>query len=330
MVIVMNEKMVLGQYYNGDSLIHRLDPRTKIFALIVMMVVTFLIPFNNFILLGSFFAIIFVVICLTRVPIIKYLKSLRQIGFLLIFSFIFQIFSKTSGTILLTLNLQFSYINIIVVLLTLIIYIFIKKYIPTKLLLFIGIIVLSFYLFTIPMGVSPFAEVTLRIYDSGVISGSFIIGRVLAIILVSTVLTLTTKPMDLSSALEWYMKPFEIFKLKPSILAMMISIALRFIPTLFNETNKILKAQASRGVDFKEGKLHERIGQIISLLIPMFVISFKRAVDLADAMEARGYIPGAKRTRLLKMSFSFRDLISLILILLILGFVIFWRVAYAY
>ena len=71
MVIVMNEKMVLGQYYNGDSLIHRLDPRTKIFALIVMMVVTFLIPFNNFILLGSFFAIIFVVICLTRVPIIK-------------------------------------------------------------------------------------------------------------------------------------------------------------------------------------------------------------------------------------------------------------------
>ena len=105
---------------------------------------------------------------------------------------------------------------------------------------------------------------------------------------------------------------------------MMISIALRFIPTLFNETNKILKAQASRGVDFNEGKFMEQVKQIVSLLIPMFVISIKRAEDLADAMEARGYIPGEKRTKLVKMKFKAFDYITIsfvvsLLILLILG-----------
>ena len=105
---------------------------------------------------------------------------------------------------------------------------------------------------------------------------------------------------------------------------MMISIALRFIPTLFNETNKILKAQASRGVDFNEGKFTEQVKQIVSLLIPMFVISIKRAEDLADAMEARGYIPGEKRTKLVEMKFKVLDYISMFIvialfILLILG-----------
>lgn len=137
-------------------------------------------------------------------------------------------------------------------------------------------------------------------------------------------MTLTTKPTDMTNAIEWLLKPLELIKIKTSIFAMMISIALRSIPTLFNETNRILKAQASRGVDFNEGKLHEQAGQIISLLIPMFVISIKRAEDLADAMEARGYIPGAKRTRLVKMQFKVLDYILLIVmlclfVLLILG-----------
>ena len=129
---------------------------------------------------------------------------------------------------------------------------------------------------------------------------------------------------DLTNAIEWYLKPLEYLKIKTSIFAMMISIALRFIPTLFNETNKILKAQASRGVDFNEGKFMEQVKQIVSLLIPMFVISIKRAEDLADAMEARGYIPGEKRTKLVKMKFKAFDYITIsfvlsLLILLILG-----------
>jgi energy-coupling factor transport system permease protein len=97
----------------------------------------------------------------------------------------------------------------------------------------------------------------------------------------------------------------------------MISIALRFIPTLFNETNKILKAQASRGVDFNEGKFTEQVKQIVSLLIPMFVISIKRAEDLADAMEARGYIPGEKRTKLVEMKFKVLDYISMFIVIIL-------------
>ena len=132
--------------------------------------------------------------------------------------------------------------------------------------------------------------------------------RIFLVIMLSTVLTLTTKPTDLTSAIEWYLHPLTYLKINVSIFAMIISLALRFIPTLFNETGKILKAQSSRGVDFKEGTLKQQIGQIISLLIPMLVISFKRAADLADAMEARGYIPGAPRSRLNVMKFRLSDL----------------------
>ena len=107
---------------------------------------------------------------------------------------------------------------------------------------------------------------------------------------------------------------------------MMLSIALRFIPTLFNETEKILKAQASRGVDFKESSLGKQIIQIVSLLIPMFVISIKRASDLADAMEARGYVPGEKRTKLLKMKFRVFDYFGLIISISILIFGICSRI----
>ena len=124
---------------------------------------------------------------------------------------------------------------------------------------------------------------------------------------------------------------YELLKIKTSIFAMIISIALRFIPTLFNETNKILKAQASRGVDFNEGKLTEQIGQIISLLIPMFIISIKKADDLADAMEARGYVPGAKRTRLTQMKFKISDflVLGIILILFVLLILVKCGVLYA-
>ena len=141
--------------------------------------------------------------------------------------------------------------------------------------------------------------------------------RVFAIIIASTTLTLTTKPTDLTNAIEWILSPLEKIKIKTSIFAMMISIALRFIPTLFNETNKILNAQASRGVDFNEGKLGEKIKQVVSLLVPMFVISIKRAEDLADAMEARGYIPGEKRTKLVVMKCNVLDYFVLIFTLLL-------------
>lgn len=325
----MNDKMVLGQYYHADSFIHRLDPRTKIFALIVMMVVTFMIPFNNFLLLGICAAFVLITILLTKAPLLQYLKSLKQIAFLLVFSFAFQLFTNKEGSLLYSLDLSFSMVNVGIVVLLVFFFFFFRKFLPFKMFLFLLLCIGALYIFHFPMGVKPFGLATIHLYEGGLISGTFIISRVFIIILLSTALTLTTKPMDLANGLEWYLKPFEWIKLKPSILAMMISIALRFIPTLFNETDKILKAQASRGVDFKEGKLHEQIKQIVSLLVPMFVISFKRAVDLADAMEARGYIPGAKRTRLLKLTFHIRDLISVFVILSLLTFIIIWKVCYA-
>lgn len=322
----MNDKMIFGQYYHTDSIIHKLDPRTKFISLILFMVLTFLIPFNNFILLGILALIILTIIMLTKVSLFKYLKSLKQIAFLLVFSFAFQIFSKKEGDIIFNIPLEFTYINISVVVIIWLLFIIFRKFIPFKFFVIIGLVVLSFYLFGLPMGVKPFATPMIHIYEGGLISGTFIISRVMLIIMVSTTLTLTTKPMDLANAIEWFLKPLEYIKIKTSILAMMLSIALRFIPTLFNETDKILKAQASRGVDFKEGKLHQQIKQIISLLIPMFIISFKRAMDLADAMEARGYIPGEKRTKLNVLTFKLSDYLSLFFLVTLLTLLIVYKV----
>lgn len=325
----MNDKMVFGQYYSGNSVIHRIDARTKIITLIVMMVAAFLIPYNNFIPLAVCAGFILLIIILSRVPFLKYLKSLKQIAFLMVFSFAFQLFANTSGEVLLALPLQFTVMNLVIVVAMFVIFILLRKFLKFKMLILLGLICLSFYLCQFPIVGSTLWRWNVQFHKGGLISGSFIIARVFIIIMLSTTLTLTTKPMDLANGLEWLLKPFEWIGIKTSILAMMISIALRFIPTLFNETDKILKAQASRGADFKEGKLHEQIKQVISLLVPMFVISFKRAVDLADAMEARGYIPGSKRTKLLKLKFRFKDLGAFILVAGLLAFVIVWRINYA-
>ena len=167
---------------------------------------------------------------------------------------------------------------------------------------------------------------SLNLYKYGLEFGAFTVLRVIIIISFSTVFTLTTKPIDISNAIEWILKPLELLKIKTSIFAMMLSIALRFIPTLFSETEKILKAQASRGVDFKESSLAKQVMQIVSLLIPMFVISIKRASDLADAMEARGYIPGEKRTKLLHMKFRTFDYLSIVFIIMLLATCILGRI----
>ena len=119
---------------------------------------------------------------------------------------------------------------------------------------------------------------------------------------------------DLNNGLESVMRPLKIVKFPVAEIAMMLSLTLRFIPTLLEETTKIMKAQASRGVEFSESKLSKKIGQIISLLIPIFIISFKRAEDLANAMEARGYVIGDKRTKIDVMSIAWLDVVSLFIL----------------
>ena len=131
--------------------------------------------------------------------------------------------------------------------------------------------------------------------------------RLVIVVLISTLLTLTTKPSDLTLALESLFKPFKKIGIPVSELALMISIALRFIPTLFEETQKILKAQASRGVDISEGKFKDKVMQLISLLVPLFILSFKRADELANAMEVRGYVPGRPRSSINRLCWKAAD-----------------------
>lgn len=138
----------------------------------------------------------------------------------------------------------------------------------------------------------------------------------------TTILTSSTKPLDLTLAIENLLNPLKRFGFPAHELAMMISIALRFIPDLLDEAKRIMKAQASRGVDFNEGKLSEKIKAIVSLIIPLFISAFQRAEDLANAMESRNYNPEATRTRYKSLCWRKYDTMTLIFTVIVSGSVI--------
>lgn len=156
------------------------------------------------------------------------------------------------------------------------------------------------------------------IYSEAIIQTLYIAVRLLLMIMVTTCLTATTKPLDMTLGIEDLLKPFEKIHVPSHMIAMLISIALRFIPDLIEETQRIMKAQESRGVDLKEGKLKEKIMAILSLIVPLFVSAFQRAEDLAEAMEARGFVPVKKRTRYKQLVFKKTDYIALFTVLFIL------------
>ena len=162
------------------------------------------------------------------------------------------------------------------------------------------------------------ANLNLVIYSDGLLKGSFFLLRIILVIFLSTLLTVSTSTTDINLGLEWVLHPLSIIKIPVSEIAMMFSLTLRFIPTLLIETNKIMKAQASRGIDFNEGSFVEKVKQVITLLIPMFFISITRAEDLANAMEARGYVIGGKRTNIDELKFRWKDLIAFLVVLSIL------------
>jgi len=172
-----------------------------------------------------------------------------------------------------------------------------------------GYVVFSLYGFTL--------------YQDAVIQTLYIMARLTLMIVITTLLTVSTKPMDLTLGIEDLLSPFKKIGLPSHEIAMMISIALRFIPTLIDETNRIMKAQASRGVDLKEGSFKEKIMAILSLIVPLFVSSFQRAEELADAMEARGYVVAQHRTRYKQLKPTYRDTIMMGAVLILLG-VIVW------
>ncbi len=150
-----------------------------------------------------------------------------------------------------------------------------------------------------------------KIYSDAIFNTLFIIFRLMLMIMITTLLTASTAPLDLTLGIEDLLSPFKKIGVPSHEIAMMISIALRFIPTLIEDTQRIMNAQASRGVDFEEGKLKEKIVGIVSLIIPLFVSAYHRAEDLADAMEARGYSPGKERTRYKQLKIRFTDILVL-------------------
>lgn len=324
----MNEKIVFGQYYQGDSWIHKLDPRTKLMSVIMLMIALFIVK-NLYILLGFMLAV-FIIIISTKIPIIKFLQSIKMMTLVLIITFFLQVIFRKDGDLLNTFTFHLTYINIGIIAFGLIIWFLFSKYIKyfksiIFILLICGLFFLQHYFNRGPL----LTDYKISVYSGGLTMASYIVLRIITLLLLSSLLTYSTKPTELNLALDYLLKPLQKLKVNTQTFTMMVSIALRFIPTLILETDKVLKAQASRGADFKEGKLTKRIMQIVSLIVPMFIIAYKRAYDLADAMEARGYIPDGKRSSIYILKYRLSDYLVYLSSLLIIASFILLRVYYA-
>lgn len=256
----MND-FALGRYIPIDSLLHKMDPRAKIIALIFMMVAIF-IPAGWYGYLIAGIAVIALAF-LSKLKLNFLWRSMKPMLFMLTFLLIINILVIREGDILVTIG-SFS------------------------------------------------------IYVGAITQTLYIVVRLMLMIMLTTVLTATTKPLDLTLGIEDLLNPLQVIKVPSHEIAMMISIALRFIPTLIEETQRIMKAQASRGVDLEEGKLKEKVMAILSLIVPLFVSAFQHADDLANAMEARGYIPDKQRTRYKQLKMHTRDYILIFLSIAVL------------
>ncbi|QLY40335.1 energy-coupling factor transporter transmembrane protein EcfT [Hujiaoplasma nucleasis] len=302
------KSVVMGQYVPGDGFFHKVDPRTKIMAVLFLMIATFLFDdiYQIFVALLLTFSLLFI----GKISILRVLKGLKPILVLLIFTFVFQILLNKEGSLVVDASLNISLLNILFIIVLFVIWRFLAKFKKFKFLLFLAFVVGSIYLLS---NVSlandyPLTSYRLTIYEKGIEMSVFVVFRLLIVITLSTLLTLTTKPTDLTQGLESLLRPFKKVGFNSDEFALIISISLRYIPTIFDEANKIMQAQASRGADFSEGKLKDKLKQVISLLIPMFIIAFIRSEELADAMGSRNFVPGKPRTRIHILEYSYRDI----------------------
>jgi energy-coupling factor transport system permease protein len=260
--------LIIGKYIPIESLIHRLDARAKLLTMFLFIFIVFFA--NNFITYGILFIFTIVTVFLSKVPLSFYLKGLKTIWLLALFTFLLHVFTNKEGPLL----YQFGWFEI---------------------------------------------------HKEGVTQGIYISVRFFLLVSITTLLTLTTNPIEITDGLESLFHPFKKFGLPVHEMALMMSISLRFIPTLMEETEKIMKAQSSRGVDFSSGPIKERLKALVSLLVPLFIHSFKRAEDLAVAMEARGYQGGEGRTKFRVMKWHFRDTTCLVILLILFLILLFLR-----
>lgn len=310
------KNIIIGQYVPGKGLFYKLDPRTKIIAVIVLMVAVFLL--KSITQLAIAMALAILILIAGKISILRILRGLKPIFVLLVFTFVFQIFFNKEGALWVDEEMTIGLFSIIAMLLWTVIWRILTKLKKLKMILFL-IYVAGLYLIMkyVTMG-TVFTSWQLLVYEKGVEMSIFVVIRLLIIITLSTVLTLTTKPTDLTQGIEKLMRPLKAIGINSEDFALIISISLRYIPTILDEANKIMLAQASRGADFAEGKFKDKIKQIISLLVPMFIIAFKRSEDLADAMESRNFVPGRERTRIHDLKLGRLDLLTGIVTVLLL------------
>lgn len=264
----MLRDITLGQYYPADSVIHKLDPRVKLFGTLIYIISLFVFKGLPAFILAAIFLV--VLIKLSKVPFSYMVKGLKTIVLIMLFAAVFNLF-LTPGTKL-----------------------------------------VSFWIFTIT-------------YE-GLKNAVVMMVRLIFLIIGTSLMTLTTTPNELTDGLEKALSPLKYIKVPVHEIAMMMSIALRFIPILIEETDKIMKAQMARGADFEHGNLIQKAKNMVPLLVPLFVSAFRRANDLAMAMEARCYRGGEGRTKMKPLHYQKRDRMAYLTLLVYLATVIGLRI----
>ena len=252
--------ITLGQYFPGNSVVHRLDPRTKLICVVLYIVALFLASW--FVTYAIMFLVLAGSIAVSKVPPKSVFRGLKPVLFIVVFTAVLNLFYTPGNTTL-----------------------------------------AHFWIFTITL--------------EGVYRAFFMVIRIMMLIAGTFLLTYTTSPILLTDGLESLMGPLKKLRVPVHELAMMMSIALRFIPTLIEETDKIMSAQRARGADFESGNLIQRAKALLPLLVPLFISAFRRADELATAMECRCYHGGEGRTRLRQLKYKGADYVALILFLVI-------------
>ena len=256
----MLKDITLGQYFPGNSHIHRLDPRAKLIILVMYIVALFVA--SSWVSYAVVLAFLLIAIKISTIPPKSIVRGMKPVVFILLFTGILNLFYSDGGTVLVRLG-------------------------------------------------------SLAITTEGVKRAIFMMGRILMLISGTFLLTYTTSPILLTDGLESLLNPLKKIKVPVHELAMMMSIALRFIPTLIEETDKIMSAQRARGADFESGNLIQRAKALIPLLVPLFISAFRRADELAVAMECRCYHGGEGRTRLRQLRYQGIDYMTIVFFLVV-------------
>ncbi len=310
-------KITIGAYLPRNSWLHNLDVRTKLMTLALLIVAIFIVD-GIYVHLGIFVSLI-VVTATAKISPIRMFNGLKQILILLVFTFSVQLLTIKDGELLQEFHFNLSIVTIALIILILVVYKLTKTRIFLRTTYFFLAFFLVFYVQTLDVNNAIFSY-NVEVYDKALERMIFIFFRIFNVIIASSLLTFTTSPRDLNEGIEYWLKPIPY--VPEEVISRAISTSLRMIPKLFDESTKILKAQASRGVEFSESSLRQKIGQIVALLVPMLILTLNISTDLANSMYVRGYVIGGERTKLHTLKSSFKDIIPVLVIIVLILYII--------